>query len=673
MRGFNVGLYAGIIAWYAYRRWGVPKEGATMGSSVSWLVGEKVMPLSQQEFIEKVSILTLAFGVAIVSAAVIAAFIAPLIGIFVTGTVAFILTSAVAMIGGAIASMIVHVAGEKTVQDAIYKDGGLMAALKAPKMIDAHITSASKEVINMIKGLLGSAGRWGMSWIEGHRWWIGGKSWMAANRARSSVRTAMSTDYQKSDFAYKPSLSGTGGAAGMNFNLDWAPGVSANASSSTSGGSNILTSILNTVMSSASANQAQTSNAQGAFVGSSSIGRGQYHPRVYKPSATWGRTSHAAKAGSLGKYKASKMAGSRKDWFFIIHHTGAGTPVEGSRYAKDHPGEYDVQYLLTIMKKRNMAVQWFIDRNGVIWQILDEGQRGVHVGAGGGTTLDSEWDPWAMRSDPTLTTGRKRTRIGNSNSEGVEIAAKGDSDILPIQVQACLGLIRSLGYPVSRVFGHGELRGHKSRSEGVTIIEAFRGKGTFRKHGTSSSGQWQDKLDKYSQGFLPGSAAWSQAQRWNALGGVQPFQPTGGATGTGPDFSHVQGLGQQIRYDAFGRASGGQSQHLGRNVHGWTSIPKATVPPSALNVPGGGGGQVIINNITNSSDAGTQQFALTIDANEYNQFGGPLAPLSGQGDYDTSLGFAYYGTITEHTSTVFRVGVLCCGCPGRRVLHSVTD
>ena len=75
-----------------------------------------------------------------------------------------------------------------------------------------------------------------------------------------------------------------------------------------------------------------------------------------------------------------------------------------------------------------------------------------------------------------------------------------------------------------------------------------------------------------------------------------------------------------------------------RTVKEW--VPEVTIPPSALNLPGGGGSQVIINNITNSSDAGTQQFALTIDANEYNQFGGPLAPLSGQGDYDTSLGFA---------------------------------
>jgi hypothetical protein len=65
--------------------------------------------------------------------------------------------------------------------------------------------------------------------------------------------------------------------------------------------------------------------------------------------------------------------------------------------------------------------------------------------------------------------------LSNSNTEGVEIIAKDDSDVLPVQVEAAKQLAAQLGYSPNQVYGHGEVNPHKQRTEGATVISAIRG------------------------------------------------------------------------------------------------------------------------------------------------------------------------------------------------------
>lgn len=119
----------------------------------------------------------------------------------------------------------------------------------------------------------------------------------------------------------------------------------------------------------------------------------------------------------------------KPDKYFIIHHTaGRGTPAG----------------VMRTLNKRELAVQWVVDREGNIYQMLPRGSRGAHI-------LSSDLGP------------------NNSNSQGVEVIAKDDSDILPIQAAAVLKLVKALGYSPNQIYGHGEVNSHKQRTEGQTI------------------------------------------------------------------------------------------------------------------------------------------------------------------------------------------------------------
>ena len=86
----------------------------------------------------------------------------------------------------------------------------------------------------------------------------------------------------------------------------------------------------------------------------------------------------------------------------------------------------------------------------------------------------------------------------------------------------------------------------------------------------------------------------------------------------------------------------GYQRGRGRNVpiYKWVPVSDVTVPPSALNLPGGGG-QTIINNIVSDGGDHTQSLALTVNADAYSSsLAGPLADLSGAGDYKETLGLA---------------------------------
>lgn len=143
---------------------------------------------------------------------------------------------------------------------------------------------------------------------------------------------------------------------------------------------------------------------------------------------------------SLSKYNSSKM---NSDENFIIHHTaGRGRAEDVVNVLNNKTDKKG--------KKYSLGVQWVIDRKGKIYQTLPKGHKGAHI-------LNSDKFPTAPKG------------INNSNSQGVEIVAKDDSDVLPVQCIAALKLIKSLGYSQGNIYGHGEVNpSHRPKSEGQT-------------------------------------------------------------------------------------------------------------------------------------------------------------------------------------------------------------
>ena len=116
--------------------------------------------------------------------------------------------------------------------------------------------------------------------------------------------------------------------------------------------------------------------------------------------------------------------------YFVLHHTaGRGTP----------------QGVVGILNKRGLGVQWVIDRDGGIYQTLPKGSFGQHVAP------DKEKGP----SD-----------LSNQTSQGVEIIAKNDADVLIKQCKSALTIIKDIGYSLSNIYGHGELQSNKQATEG---------------------------------------------------------------------------------------------------------------------------------------------------------------------------------------------------------------
>ena len=95
-----------------------------------------------------------------------------------------------------------------------------------------------------------------------------------------------------------------------------------------------------------------------------------------------------------------------------------------------------------------LGVQWIVDRDGKIYQSLPLGSRGAHI-------LDSSLGP------------------NNGNSQGVEVIAKDDSDVLPIQAAAVFKIVKALGYSPNQIYGHGVVNPppHRMANEGATIVK----------------------------------------------------------------------------------------------------------------------------------------------------------------------------------------------------------
>lgn len=120
------------------------------------------------------------------------------------------------------------------------------------------------------------------------------------------------------------------------------------------------------------------------------------------------------------------------DKYFILHHTA---------------GRMDAAGVVRILNNRGLGVQWVIDREGTLYQTLPTGNKGAHVAHIG-------------RSAPK--------DLSNSTSQGVEIVANDDTDILIKQCKTALLLIKKLGYSLSNIYGHGEVSTNKMLAEGKT-------------------------------------------------------------------------------------------------------------------------------------------------------------------------------------------------------------
>lgn len=139
---------------------------------------------------------------------------------------------------------------------------------------------------------------------------------------------------------------------------------------------------------------------------------------------------------SMGSLNSKGELSERKG--FIIHHTG---------------GRGDVGGVINTLNQRGLSVQYVIDREGKIHQLMPTGSRASHMRKGQGVGAG----------------------LSNSNTEGVEIIAKDDSDVLPVQVEAAKRLTQQLGYAPNEVYGHGEVNPHKQKTEGATVVSAIRG------------------------------------------------------------------------------------------------------------------------------------------------------------------------------------------------------
>jgi N-acetyl-anhydromuramyl-L-alanine amidase AmpD len=127
------------------------------------------------------------------------------------------------------------------------------------------------------------------------------------------------------------------------------------------------------------------------------------------------------------------------DKYFVVHHTaGRGT----------------ADAVVDILNNRGLGVQWIIDREGKVYRSFPEGMAAWHTG---------HQDQKDAPSD-----------LQNNTAQGVEVVAKDDADVLPIQVLAAWRLLKYLGYSKDAVWGHGEVTHNKQATEGQTITDFWR-------------------------------------------------------------------------------------------------------------------------------------------------------------------------------------------------------
>lgn len=128
--------------------------------------------------------------------------------------------------------------------------------------------------------------------------------------------------------------------------------------------------------------------------------------------------------------------GSMKADSLVVHHTAGRGTAEG---------------VIQTFTERNFPAHFVIDREGNITQVLGLDQKGQHTRP-----------------------AQDGSGITNSNSWGVEVIAKDDSDILPVQAAATIRLTKYLqnyGLNPQKVVGHGAINRHKQATEGQSIVQ----------------------------------------------------------------------------------------------------------------------------------------------------------------------------------------------------------
>lgn len=119
----------------------------------------------------------------------------------------------------------------------------------------------------------------------------------------------------------------------------------------------------------------------------------------------------------------------------VVHHTAGRGGADG---------------VIQTFTERNFPAHFVIDRDGEITQVLGLNQKGQHTRP-----------------------AQDGSGITNSNSWGVEVIARDDSDVLPVQAAATIRLAKYLenyGLNPQRVVGHGAINSHKQATEGQSII-----------------------------------------------------------------------------------------------------------------------------------------------------------------------------------------------------------
>ena len=124
------------------------------------------------------------------------------------------------------------------------------------------------------------------------------------------------------------------------------------------------------------------------------------------------------------------------DKYFVLHHVGGRGNADG------------VINTLNTREEGVFGVQWIIDREGRIFRGLPAGSKGSHIKSG------------------RYLRGSAPKDISNETTQGVEIIAKDDNDVLPLQCFSAFKLVKELGYPLSNIYGHGEINTHKQITEG---------------------------------------------------------------------------------------------------------------------------------------------------------------------------------------------------------------
>jgi N-acetyl-anhydromuramyl-L-alanine amidase AmpD len=124
--------------------------------------------------------------------------------------------------------------------------------------------------------------------------------------------------------------------------------------------------------------------------------------------------------------------------YFVLHHTG------GRGTASDVVRILNCRHYNGSSKCTTLGIQWIIDRDGKLYQSLPKGSKGAHL---------------KLQKDGM-------GHVTNSTSEGVEIVGLNNDDILIKQCKTALLLIKSLGYSLSNVYGHGDVSTNKNANEG---------------------------------------------------------------------------------------------------------------------------------------------------------------------------------------------------------------